>query len=61
MNIKVTKSNSEGTLASIISLVNDAQSSKAPIEHLADKISGIFVPTIIVISIITFISWYMIS
>jgi len=61
IHIKVTKTNSEGTLASIISLVNDAQSSKAPIQHLADRVSWIFVPTIIVISIITFISWYIVS
>lgn len=61
INIKVTKTNSEGTLASIISLVNDAQSSKAPIQHLADKVSSVFVPTIIVISIITFVVWFIIS
>ncbi|MBT5491834.1 hypothetical protein HOK00_06045, partial [bacterium] len=50
-----------GTLANIIKLVNDAQSSKAPIQHLADKVSGIFVPVIITISIITFILWYLLS
>ncbi len=61
INIKVTKTNSEWTLANIISLVNDAQSSKAPIQHLADKVSGIFVPTIIIISIVTFTSWYLVS
>lgn len=61
INVKVTKTNSEGTLASIINLVNEAQTSKAPIQHLADKVSGIFVPVIIIISIITFISWYLIS
>lgn len=61
IHIKVTKTNSEGTLANIISLVNEAQSSKAPIQHLADKVSWIFVPVIIVISIITFLSWYFIT
>ena len=61
INIKVTRTNSEWTLANIISLVNDAQSSKAPIQHLADKVSGIFVPTIIIISIVTFTSWYLVS
>jgi len=61
INIKVTKINSKGTLANIIKLVNDAQSSKAPIQHLADKVSGIFVPVIITISIITFILWYLLS
>lgn len=61
INIKVTKTNSNWTLANIIKLVDNAQSSKAPIEHLADTISGIFVPVIIVISIITFITWYLIT
>ncbi|MDD2907014.1 MAG: cation-translocating P-type ATPase [Candidatus Gracilibacteria bacterium] len=61
INIKVTKTNANGTLANIIKLVDNAQSSKAPIEHLADTISGIFVPVIIVISIITFVVWYYIT
>lgn len=61
ISIKVTKQNSEGTLANIIKLVDQAQSSKAPIEHLADTVSGIFVPVIIAISIITFISWFLIT
>ncbi|MDD2870970.1 MAG: heavy metal translocating P-type ATPase [Candidatus Gracilibacteria bacterium] len=59
--LKVTKTNENGTLAHIIKLVNDAQSSKAPIQKLADTVSGIFVPIIIVISFITFVSWYMIT
>lgn len=61
INLKVTKTNKEWTLANIIDLVNNAQSSKAPIQHLADKVSWIFVPIIIIISIITFISWYFIT
>lgn len=61
IEIKVTKTNENGTLAHIIKLVNDAQSSKAPIQKLADKISGIFVPTIIIISLITFVVWYLVS
>jgi len=61
INVKVTKTNSNWTLANIIKMVEQAQSSKAPIEHLADKISGIFVPTIIIISFITFVSWYLLT
>lgn len=61
INIKVTKINKESTLSNIIKMVDEAQSSKAPIQHLADKISSIFVPTIIIISIFTFIWWYIYS
>lgn len=61
LSVKVTNTNANWTLANIIKLVDNAQSSKAPIEHLADKISWIFVPVIIVISIITFIVWYLIT
>ncbi|MBP2242915.1 Cu+-exporting ATPase [Cytobacillus eiseniae] len=58
LKIKVTKRNSETTLSQIIRIVEEAQSSKAPIQHIADKVTGIFVPIIILISIITFVLWY---
>ena len=61
ISIKVTKENKNWTLANIIALVDQAQSSKSPIEHLADKVSWVFVPVIIVISIITFIAWFFIT
>ena len=52
----------EGTLLSqIVKMVTEAQNKKAPIQKLADAISGYFVPIIIVISIITFVIWYFIS
>lgn len=47
------------TLAKIIELVERAQGSKAPIERLVDKVSSIFVPTVIVISLATFAGWTM--
>ena len=59
--IRVTKSSENWTLSQIIELVNSAQSSKAPIQKMVDKISQIFVPVIIFISIVTFIVWYLIS
>lgn len=45
------------TLAQIIRLVDEAGSSKAPIARLADKVSGVFVPTVIAIAIVTFLIW----
>ncbi|WP_099203541.1 heavy metal translocating P-type ATPase [Miniphocaeibacter massiliensis] len=48
-------------LSQIIKLVEDAQGHKAPVQRLADKISGIFVPSVIVIALITFISVYFIK
>jgi Cu+-exporting ATPase len=59
LKIKVTKKESETTLSQIIRIVEEAQSSKAPIQHIADKVTGIFVPLIIFISVITFFVWYM--
>ena len=57
VQFKATKVGSETTLAQMIKLVEEASSSKAPIAKLADQISGIFVPTVIGISIISFIVW----
>lgn len=54
---KAVKVGSETLLAQIIKMVNEAQGSKAPVQKLVDKISGIFVPVVIGISILTFISW----
>ena len=47
----------ETTLARIIRLVEDAQAAKAPIQHLVDQISAIFVPAIVVIALITLFGW----
>ena len=48
-------------LAQIISLVDDATSSKAPIQRIADKISGIFVPVVIVVALVVFAVWMLIA
>lgn len=49
------------TLAGIIRLVDEATSTKAPIEKVADKIAGVFVPVVIVIAVATFLVWMVLS
>lgn len=58
---KATKIGSDTVLAQIIKMVEDAQGSKAPIQALADKISSVFVPIVLVIAILTFILWLAIG
>ena len=58
LKIKVTKVGEGTVLAQIVKTVEDAQASKAPIQKLADKISGIFVPVIILIALATFLGWH---
>ncbi len=55
--VNVTKTGNDTTLAKIIKFVEDAQGRKAPIAKIADKVAGIFVPTVILISIISAIIW----
>lgn len=56
---RVKAVNKNSVLGQIIKLVEDAQASKAPIQKLADKISAVFVPTVIFIAVLTFIIWYI--
>ncbi len=57
---KATRVGSETTLSQIIKLVETAQGSKAPIQGVADKISAVFVPLVLVIAVVTFSIWYFI-
>ena len=59
LKIKVTQTGEGTVLAQIIRTVGEAQGSKAPIQKLADKISGIFVPAVILLAIFTFTGWYL--
>jgi Cu+-exporting ATPase len=61
MRMRATKVGADTVLASIIRLVELAQGSKAPIQRLADTISGIFVPVVLVIAAFTFIGWAIIG
>lgn len=58
---RATRIGDDTTLAQIIRLVEEASSSKAPIAKLADKISGIFVPAVIVIALAAFVVWLLLG
>ncbi len=58
---RATKVGKDTTLSQIVNLVHQAGNSKAPIARLADKVSGIFVPVVLGIAIITLITWWIIS
>lgn len=57
--MRATAVGDDTTLAGIIRLVDEATSSKAPIERLADSIAGIFVPVVIGIALVTFAAWFV--
>ncbi len=59
--VQVTRVGEETTLSKIISFVENAQTKKAPISRLADKVAGVFVPIVIVISILSAVGWYIAS
>ncbi|MGG3692215.1 heavy metal translocating P-type ATPase [Heyndrickxia ginsengihumi] len=59
LKIKALKVGKDTALAQIIKIVEDAQGSKAPIQRLADKISGIFVPIVVALAVITFFIWFI--
>ncbi len=59
--MKITEVGKETTMAKIISLVEEASSSKAPIARLADRVSLIFVPTVIGLSIVVFALWMVLT
>lgn len=59
LKIKATNVGRETALAQIIKVVEEAQGSKAPIQRLADYISGIFVPIVVGIALLTFFVWYI--
>ncbi|MFA8439799.1 heavy metal translocating P-type ATPase [Pueribacillus sp. YX66] len=60
LKIKATKVGKDSALAQIVKVVEEAQGSKADIQRLADKISGIFVPVVVAIAICTLLIWYFI-
>ena len=57
LEVEVTNVGPNTALNRIVKLVEDAQASKAPVQRLADKISGVFVPVVIAIAVLVFIGW----
>ena len=61
VTVKAKKVGENTTLAGIIKLVEDASSSKAPIAKTADKVSGIFVPIVILVALLVFVVWIIVT
>lgn len=61
LKCRATRVGEDTTLAQIIQMVSDAAATKAPIAKIADKVSGIFVPTVITIAVITIIVWLLVG
>jgi len=59
--VEATTLGADSVLAQIVRLMRDAQSSRAPIQRLADQVSAVFVPTVIVIAALTFLTWYFLA
>jgi Cu+-exporting ATPase len=59
LRYRATTLGADSTLAQIVKLLRDAQGSRAPIQGLADRVSGIFVPVVISIAIFTFVIWFV--
>jgi P-type Cu+ transporter len=61
LRIRATNVGTESTLARIIRMVENAQASKAPVQKLVDRISEIFVPVVVVIATVTFLTWWLLA
>ncbi|MDQ1303520.1 MAG: P-type Cu+ transporter, partial [Pseudomonadota bacterium] len=59
LQIRATAVGADSTLAKIIRLVENAQSGKAPVQRLVDRISAIFVPVVVLLACLTFIAWFL--
>ncbi|MEO6983177.1 MAG: heavy metal translocating P-type ATPase, partial [Edaphobacter sp.] len=59
LQYRATSLGATSTLAQIVRLLREAQGSRAPIQRIADRISAIFVPSVLLIAIVTFIAWYL--
>jgi Cu+-exporting ATPase len=60
-DMRVDRTGAETTLAQVVEMVASAQRSRAPIQRLADTVSGYFVPAVVIVSIIAFIAWFFLG
>jgi Cu+-exporting ATPase len=58
---RATSVGAESVLERIVRLMEEAQSSRAPIQRLADRVSAVFVPSVLAIAIVTFVAWYFVA
>src|SRR5688500_18601704 len=58
---RATSVGADSVRARMVKLMREAQSSRAPIHRLADRVSGVFVPVVVVIAVMTFFSWYFLA
>jgi Cu+-exporting ATPase len=61
LEYRATSLGATSTLAQIVRLLREAQGSRAPIQRIADRISAIFVPSVLVIAIVTFFAWHILA
>ncbi len=59
LTVRVTHCGSDSTLARMITLVEQAQSGKPPVQRLADRVAGVFVPIVLLMAITTFLGWFL--
>ena len=60
LRCEATRVGEDTTLSQIIKMVSDAAATKAPIAKIADRVSGVFVPTVIIIALVTFVIWMLV-
>jgi P-type Cu+ transporter len=61
LQFRATHLGSEGALAQVVELMRSAQASRAPIQRVADRVSAVFVPTVMALAAATFVAWYFLS